>query len=61
MAFMNFVHDKIKTLPLPDDFDLSPIFNMVHGQLEAMGFPGNGSISSSWISIDFVINIAILK
>lgn len=40
MAFMNFVHEKLKDLPLPEGIDLPAIFNMAHGQLEAMGFPG---------------------
>jgi hypothetical protein len=41
MEFLNFVHEKLKSLPLPPGVDVTSILNMVHGQLEAMGFPGN--------------------
>ena len=40
MEFLNFVHEKLKSLPLPPGVDVTSILNMVHGQLEAMGFPG---------------------
>lgn len=40
MEFLNFVHEKLKQMPLPPGVDVSAIMNMVHGQLEAMGFPG---------------------
>lgn len=44
MEFLNFVHEKLKSLPLPPGVDPTAILNMVHGQLEAMGFPGRYSV-----------------
>ena len=49
MAFISFIHEKVKDLPLPADLDLSAVFNTVHGQLEAMGFPGENSITKQMI------------
>lgn len=43
IAFVKFVHEKVKALNLPADLDLTPIFNVLHGQLEAMGMPGEGN------------------
>jgi len=49
MAFLNFVHQKVKDLPLPDDLNPTDMLNMVHGQLEAMGFPEDKTKIKEWL------------
>jgi len=36
---LEFVQEKVKGLPLPEDLDPTAMLNMIHGQLEAMGIP----------------------
>ncbi|KAH3891309.1 hypothetical protein DPMN_015403 [Dreissena polymorpha] len=49
VAFVNFVHQKVKDLHLPADLDLTPIFNVLHGQLEAMGMPEDKTKIKQWL------------
>lgn len=49
MKFLDFIHDKLKSLPLPPGMDASTIMNMLHGQLEAMGFPEDKTKIKDWL------------